>query len=144
MTTINFLLFFVMRFFIISFRLVLDNDVTFSIFFDGILKKQAIILDCHSNPNQSQICDWQSRSKSDFQNGLTIQSKSNHNPTIFLKKDMGYNNEMVKFYYKTKEFPRVISFQLTTLQINIFLKFLIIIACLHCWSIMHYEILVFW
>jgi len=39
-----------------------------------------------SNPNQSQICDSQSKSKSDFQNALTIQSKSNHNPTIFGKR----------------------------------------------------------
>ena len=45
-----------------------------------------IFLDWQSNPNPSQICDWQSKSKSDFQNGLTIQSKSNHNPTIFWKK----------------------------------------------------------
>ncbi len=44
-----------------------------------------IILACQSNPNTSQICDWQS--KSDFQNELTIQSKSNHNSTTFGKKD---------------------------------------------------------
>ena len=40
-----------------------------------------IFLDCQSNPNPLQIYDWQSKSKSTFQNGLTIQSKSNHNPT---------------------------------------------------------------
>ena len=45
-----------------------------------------IFLDCQSNPNPSQIYDWQSKSKSNFQNGLTIQSKSNHNPTIFGKR----------------------------------------------------------
>ena len=39
-----------------------------------------IFLDCQSNPNPLQIYDWQSKSKSTFQNGLTIQSKSNHNP----------------------------------------------------------------
>jgi len=36
-----------------------------------------IILYCQSNPNPSHKCDLQS--KSDFQNGLTIQSTLNHN-----------------------------------------------------------------
>jgi len=48
--------------------------------------------------NYFDYCDWQSKSKSDFQNGLTIQSKSDfqngltiqskyiHNPTIFEKR----------------------------------------------------------
>jgi len=45
---------------------------------------QSDFVDCQSNPNPSQICDW--KSKSNFQNGLTIQSKSNHNPTIIGKK----------------------------------------------------------
>ncbi len=48
-----------------------------------------------SNPNPSQICHWQSKSKSDFQNGLTIQSKSNHNPTIFGKRQQILNGQVL-------------------------------------------------
>ncbi len=44
-----------------------------------------IFLDCQSNPNPSQICDCQSKSKSTFQTGLTIQSKSNRNPANLRK-----------------------------------------------------------
>ena len=46
------------------------------------------ILDCQSNPNPLKIYDCQSKSKSTFQNGMTIQSKSNHNPkknSVFVK-----------------------------------------------------------
>jgi len=36
------------------------------------------ILDFQSNPSPSQICDLESKSKSDFQNGSRIQSKSSY------------------------------------------------------------------
>jgi len=51
--------------------------------------KQAI---AQSNPNPSLLCDEQSKSNS-F-NGLTIQSKSNHNPTTFGKR---YGIENIKW-----------------------------------------------
>jgi len=54
-----------------------------------------IFFDWQSNPNPSQICDWQSKSKSDFQNELTIQSKSNYNPTIFGKRDQILNGQVL-------------------------------------------------
>jgi len=54
-----------------------------------------IFLDWKSNQNPSQICDWQSESKYDFQNGLTIQSKSNHNPTIFGKRHQIFNGQVL-------------------------------------------------
>jgi len=57
-----------------------------------------IFLDCQSNPNPSQVYDWQS--KSNLQNGLTIQSKSNHNPTIFGKRYRTANNEWSSFMMK--------------------------------------------
>jgi len=67
-------------------------------------------LDCQSNPIPSQIFDWQSKSKSNFQNGLTIQS--NHNLTIFGKRYGIANIEWtIKFYDKTMKFPRDISYQ---------------------------------
>jgi hypothetical protein len=37
-----------------------------------------IFLDCQSNQNPLQKYDWQSKSKSTFENGLTIQFKSNY------------------------------------------------------------------
>jgi len=46
-----------------------------------ILCVQAV---AQSNTNPSQICDCQSQSN--VQNGLTIQSNSNHNSTIFGRK----------------------------------------------------------
>ena len=66
----------------------------------GRLLLNPIFLDCQSNPNPSQIYDWQSKSKSNFQNGLTIQSKSNHNPTIFDKRYRTANNEWSNFMMK--------------------------------------------
>ena len=73
-----------------------------------------IFLDCQSNPNPSQIYDWQSKSKSNFQNGLTIQSKSNHNPTIFEKKNIEQQIMNGQVYDETMEFPRDISYQIST------------------------------
>ena len=64
----------------------------FKLWFGSLWKQRAgycsiqFFLDCQSNPNPSHIYDWQSESKSTFHNGLTIQSKSNHNPTTFSKK----------------------------------------------------------
>ena len=66
----------------------------------GRLLLNPIFLDCQSNPNPSQIYDWQSKSKSNFQNGLTIQSKSNHNPTIFGKRYRTANIEWSSFMMK--------------------------------------------
>ncbi len=59
-----------------------------------------IFLDCQSNPNPSQIYDWQSKSKSNFLKGLTIQSKSNHNPTIFGKRFRTEKTEWSSFMMK--------------------------------------------
>ncbi len=55
-----------------------------------------IFLDCQSNLNPSEICDCQSKAKSTFQNGLTIQSKSNHNPVTLRKIQLQKN---LKLYF---------------------------------------------
>ncbi len=59
---------------------------------------QSDILDYQSNTNPSQICDWQS--KYNFQNGLKIQSKSNHNPTISAKRYRTANIKWPSFMMK--------------------------------------------
>jgi hypothetical protein len=49
---------------------------------------------------------------------LTIQSKSNHNPLTIFGKRNGIANIKWPIYDKTMEFPRDISYQLTTLLLN--------------------------
>jgi len=64
-------------------------------------------LDCQSNPNPTQICDWQS--KSNFQNGLTIPSKSNHNPIIFGKRYGIANIKCVGVRFLSNKMRRCVS-----------------------------------
>jgi len=67
-------------------------------------------IQCESNPNPSQLCDWQSKSKSNFHNELPIQSKSNHNITIFGKRFRTANVNWLLVYDKIMEFLLNISF----------------------------------
>ncbi len=75
-----------------------------------------IILDCQSNPNPSQICDIQSKSKSDFQNGLTIQIQSQSN--YFWKNILDTNIKWQSFMIKPLNSQETPLYQLKTLQIN--------------------------
>ncbi len=72
------------RFSACIFCTALRFPITYLVF---IIEGKQVI--AQSNPNPSQVYDWQSKSKCNFQNGLTIQPKSNHNPTI-LEKDIGH------------------------------------------------------
>ena len=64
-----------------------------------------IYLDCQSDPNPLQIYDWQS--KSTIQNGLTIQSKSNHNPTkFFFFKLINFHTSVFLLCIKIWKVPR--------------------------------------
>ncbi len=113
----------------------------------SIVRLNPVFLDWQSNPNQSQICDWQSKSKSDFQNWLTIQSKSNHNPTFFWKKIRTADIKWPSFMMQSCNSQyTTLTYQLTPYQywlINC-LKILKKVAWLQYWSIIHYEILISW
>jgi len=59
-----------------------------------------------------------SKSKSNFQNGLTIQFKSNHNPIIFGKRYIGHQILIGQVLSCNHGIPKTNFFQLTTFLIN--------------------------